>query len=143
MTAKQVLQCAILKQYREFPYEELAFHLEDSQAFRAFARLDLGQYPRDSTLPANITAIAAETWETVNRALLGFAVAKAIETGRTVRVDALVVETHIHPPTDSTLLGDGIRVITGLLQEGKTLTPAPWYIFVDHQRAAKKLSFFR
>jgi IS5 family transposase len=41
MTAEQVLRCAILKQYRELTYEELAFHLEDSDAFRSFARLDI------------------------------------------------------------------------------------------------------
>ena len=138
MTAEQVLRCAILKQYRELTYVELAFHLDDSQAFRSFARLEMGEYPSDSTLQANITAIDAETWEAVNRVLLGFAAQRQVEQGRTVRVDATVVETHIHHPTDSTLLVDGIRVITHLLQAGKTLNPASWYTFVDHQRAARK-----
>jgi len=138
MTAEQVLRCAILKQYRELTYEELAFHLDDSRAFRSFARLDMGQYPSDSTLQENITAIDAETWEAVNRALLRFAAQQDIEKGRTVRVDSTVVESNIHHPTDSTLLTDGIRVITRLLQEGRSLDPAPWYTFVDHQRAAKK-----
>ena len=39
LTAEQVLRCALLKQYRELTCEELAFHLEDSMAFRSFARL--------------------------------------------------------------------------------------------------------
>ncbi|MHC2357536.1 IS5 family transposase [Sinorhizobium meliloti] len=30
-----VLRCALLKQYRQLSYEELAFHLEDSASFRA------------------------------------------------------------------------------------------------------------
>jgi transposase, IS5 family len=38
LPAEAVLRCALLKQYRQLSYEELAFHLEDS-AFRAFARL--------------------------------------------------------------------------------------------------------
>jgi IS5 family transposase len=138
MTAEQVLRCAILKQYRELTYEELAFHLEDSTAFRSFARLDMGQYPCGSTLQDNIKTIAAETWEAVNRVLLEYAGPQKVEQGRTVRLDATVVETHIHHPTDSTLLLDGIRVITGLLQAGKALNPTPWYTFADHQRAAKK-----
>jgi IS5 family transposase len=138
MTAEQVLRCAILKQYRELTYEELAFHLEDSTAFRSFARLDMGQYPCGSTLQDNIKTIAAETWEAVNRVLLDYAGRQKVEQGRTVRLDATVVETHIHHPTDSTLLLDGIRVITGLLQAGKALNPTPWYTFADHQRAAKK-----
>ncbi|OBP74995.1 hypothetical protein BAE39_31285 [Mesorhizobium loti] len=39
MPAEAVLRCAILKQYRQLSYQELAFHLEDSASFRAFARL--------------------------------------------------------------------------------------------------------
>ena len=45
MTADRVLRCALLKQYRQLTYEELAFHLEDSSSFRGFSRLDMGQYP--------------------------------------------------------------------------------------------------
>ena len=59
-----------------------------TQAFRSFARLDMGEYPSDSTLQANITAIDAETWEAVNRVLLGFTAQRQVEQGRTVRVDA-------------------------------------------------------
>lgn len=138
MTAEQVLRCAILKQYRELTYEELAFHLEDSMAFRSFARLGMGQYPSGSTLQENIKGIAAETWEAINQVLLEQAAQQNLEKGRLVRMDSTVVETHIHHPTDSSLLLDGIRVITGLLQRGKTLNPTPWYTFVDHQRAARK-----
>jgi IS5 family transposase len=138
MTAEQVLRCAILKQYRELTYEELAFHLEDSMAFRSFARLGRGQYPCGSALQENIKAIAAETWEAVNRMLLEHAAQRKVEKGRAVRLDATVVETHIHHPTDSSLLLDGIRVITRLLQAGKELKPTPWYTFADHQRAARK-----
>lgn len=63
MTAKQVLRCATLKQYRKVTYEELTFHLEDSEAFRSFARLDMGQYPSKSVLQENIKAITEDTWE--------------------------------------------------------------------------------
>jgi len=138
MTAEQVLRGAILKQYRELTYEELSFHLDDSKAFRSFAKLDMGQYPCGSTLQDNISAIGAETWEAVNRALLQFAAQRALEKGRTVRLDATVVESTIHHPTDSSLLLDGIRVMTRLLGAGKALNPTLWYTFVDHQRAAKK-----
>jgi len=48
------------------------------------------------------------------------------------------VECDIHYPTDSTLLQDGIRVVTGLLIEGKRLFPTPRYHFSDHRRVVKK-----
>src|SRR5271166_6313994 len=41
LPAESVLRCALLKQHRQLSYEELAFHLEDSASFRAFARLPL------------------------------------------------------------------------------------------------------
>jgi IS5 family transposase len=138
MTAEQVLRAAVLKQYRELTYEELAFHLEDSDAFRSFSRLEMGQYPSKSVLQENIKAIREETWEAIHNEILGYAKEKKTEKGRTVRVDSTAVETNIHHPTDSTLLSDGIRIITRWLQEGKELVPQPRYHFSDHRRAVKK-----
>src|SRR5208337_4811085 len=132
MTAEQVLRCAILKQYRELTYEEMAFHLEDSDAFRSFARLDMGQYPSKSILQENIKAIREETWEAIHRDILSYAIRENVEKGRTVRVDSTSVETDIHHPTDSTLLGDGVRIITRWLTEGKELAPLLEYQFSDH-----------
>jgi IS5 family transposase len=138
MTAEQVLRCAILKQYRQLTYEELAFHLEDSDSFRGFSRLEMGQYPSKSILQENIKALREETWEAIHREILGYAQQEKIETGRKVRIDATVVETDIHHPTDSTLLADGVRIITCLLAEGKELTPQPCYRYSDHRRVVKK-----
>lgn len=138
LSAEQVLRCAILKQYRQLTYEELAFHLDDSASFRAFARLQMGQYPSASTLQENIKAVKPATWEAVHRLLIQYAAQRQVEKGRTIRVDATAVDANIHPPTDSTLLQDGIRVLTRLLQEGKALLPVPPYKVVDHNRAAKR-----
>ncbi|OQX14143.1 MAG: hypothetical protein BWK76_15140 [Desulfobulbaceae bacterium A2] len=138
MTAEQVLRCAILKQYRQLTYEELAFHLEDSSSFRGFSRLEMGQYPCKSILQQNIKALREETWEALHREIIEYARQEKIESGRKVRIDATAVETDIHHPTDSTLLADGIRIITRCLVEGKGLTPVPRYQFSDHRRVAKK-----
>jgi IS5 family transposase len=138
LTAEQVLRCAVLKQYRQLTYEELAFHLEDSDAFRSFSRLEMGQYPCKSVLHENIKAIKEETWETILREIIGYAMREKVETGRVVRVDSTAVETDIHHPTDSTLMADGIRVITRWLTEGKGLLPVPSYQFSDHRRVVKK-----
>jgi IS5 family transposase len=127
-----------LKQYRELTYEELAFHLEDSDALRSFSRLEMGQYPSKSILQENIKAITEETWEAIHRDILGYAAREAIEEGRTIRVDSTAVETDIHHPTDSTLLSDGVRIITRWLTEGKELSPCPQYRFSDHLRVVKK-----
>jgi IS5 family transposase len=138
MTAEQVLRCAILKQYRQLTYEELAFHLEDSDSFRGFSRLEMGQYPSKSILQENIKALREETWEAIHREIIDYAQKEKIESGRKVRIDATAVETDIHHPTDSTLLADGVRIITRWLAEGKELTPTPDYHYSDHRRVVKK-----
>lgn len=38
-------------------------------------------------------------------------------------MDSMVVETNIHHPTDSALLGDGVRVISRLLRRAKKVLP--------------------
>ena len=138
MTAEQVLRCAILKQYRNLTYEELEFHLQDSQSFRTFAKMRMGQYPSASTLQENIKALSVESWMGVHEASIRYAEDQGLEKGRKARIDSTVVETNIHRPTDSTLLKDGIRIITRWLAEGQELSPRPVYIFADHNRRAKK-----
>jgi transposase, IS5 family len=138
MTAEQVLRCAVLKQYRTLTYEELEFHLQDSQSFRAFSKLRMGQNPSASTLQENIKALSVETWMAVHEATIRYAESQGFEKGRKTRIDSTVVETDIHRPTDSTLLQDGIRVITRLLADGQEFFPRPGYTFTDHNRRAKK-----
>jgi transposase, IS5 family len=43
--------------------------------------------------------------------------------GRKLRIDGMVVETNIHHPTESALLGDGVRLISRPLRKAsKTLS---------------------
>lgn len=138
LTADQVLRCAVLKQYRELTYEELAFYLEDSVAFRSFARLEMGVYPRKSILQDSIKSLTESTWEALHHLILGYAAGTRIETGKKVRIDSTAIETNIHHPTDSSLLWDGIRIMTRWMVEGHQLRPRPDYQFSDHRRVAKK-----
>ncbi|MBI5442461.1 MAG: ISNCY family transposase [Deltaproteobacteria bacterium] len=138
MTAEQVLRCAVLKQSQGLTYEDLEFHLGDSQAFRAFARLNVNQFPAHSALQENISSIKESTWEAMHRILLGHARKEGVEDGRKARIDTTVVDANIHDPTDSSLLRDAVRVLTRYLLEGKELTPRPVYRFRDHRRVVKK-----
>ena len=138
LPAEAVLRCALLKQYRQLSYEELAFHLEDSASFRAFARLPWGWSPKKSVLQKTISAVRAGTWEAINRAVLASAKAERIENGRAVRLDSTVTAALMHEPSDSSLLWDAVRVMVRLLQEADTLiggTERGWH---NHCRVAKK-----
>src|SRR5207248_8050010 len=122
LPAETVLRCALLKQQRQLSYEELAFHLEDSASFRAFARLPLAWSPKKSVLHQTISAIRPSTWEAVNRVVLASAKQDKLESGATVRIDGTVTAALMH---DNALLWDAVRVMTRLLRQAAALPGAP------------------
>jgi IS5 family transposase len=138
LPAETVLRCALLKQQRQLSYEELAFHLEDSASFRAFARLPLGWSPKKSVLHRTISAIRAETWEAVNRALITAAQQAKVEAGAMLRIDSTVTAALIHEPSDSALLWDAVRLMTRLLRQAAALPGTPTMRWPDHRRMAKR-----
>src|SRR5947209_10807824 len=138
LPAETVLRCALLKQQRQSSYEELAFHLEDSASFRAFARLPLAWSPKRSVLHQTISAIRPETGEAVTRAVLASAKQDRLESGATVRIDSTVSAALMHEPSDSTLLWDAVRVMTRLLRQAAAVPGAPPIGWRDRRRVAKK-----
>ena len=138
LPAESVLRCALLKQHRQLSYEELAFHLEDSASFRAFARLPCAWSPRKSVLHKTIGAIRAETWEAINRILLASARQEKIEDGSVVRLDSTVTGALMHEPSDSSLLWDAVRVMVRLLKRAQAWMGEVARVWRDHSRAAKK-----
>src|SRR6201987_240613 len=137
LPAEAVLRCALLKQYRQLSYQELAFHLEDSASFRAFARLPLSWSPKKSVLHKTISAISAASWEAINRAVVSSARQEKLEGGAMVRIDSTVTKALIHAPTDSSLLWDAVRVMVRLLEQASALPGAPPIIWRNHRRLAK------
>lgn len=138
LPAESVLRCALLKQYRQLSYEELAFHLGDSSSFRAFARLPMSLCPKKSVLQKTVSLIRAETWEQINQALLADARREKIERGDVVRIDSTVCDALMHPPTDSTLLCDSVRVMARLLEAAAALPGGTAVRWRNHKRLAKK-----
>ena len=124
LPAETVLRCALLKQQRQLSYEELAFHLEDSASFRAFARLPLAWSPKKSVLQRTVSAIRPETWEAVNRALIASAQQEKLEQGVMVRIDSTVTAALVHEPSDSALLWDAVRLMRRLLRQAAALPGA-------------------
>ena len=138
LPAETVLRCALLKQQRQLSYEELAFHLEDSASFRAFARLPLAWSPKKSVLQRTISALRSETWEAVNRALVASAKQEKLETGAVVRIDSTVTAALMHHPSDSALLWDAVRVMSRLLRQAAKLPGAAAIRWHDRRRLAKR-----
>src|ERR1700744_6245271 len=139
LPAEAVLRCALLKQYRQMSYEELAFHLEDSASFRAFARLPMGWTPKKAVLHKTISAITAASWEAINQAVVRDARQTRLEPATMVRIDSTVTEALMHEPSDSSLLWDAVRVMTRLLKRTRALGGAVAITWRDHRLAKKSV----
>lgn len=136
MSGEQVLRALVIKQANGFSYEQLAFHLADSQSYRAFCLIGFADKPRKkSTLQRNIKLVRPETLERVNRSLVRYAHEQGIEDGKRLRSDATVIEAAIHEPTDSSLLVDCVRVLTRHLREAREYVALA---YTNHHRRAKR-----
>ena len=139
MSADQVLRCAIVKILFGFTYEDLAFHIVDSNALSWFCRIGIADAGyKKSALNKNIKAISDTTWQMINTDLLGYASTQKIEKGRQVRIDCTCVETNIHHPTDANLLWDGIRVLTRLMERCRDDLKVKIVGYHNHLRVAKR-----
>jgi IS5 family transposase len=139
LTLDSVLRCAILKQYRQLSYDDLAFCLLDSLSCQSFARLTLGRLPKKSSLQSVISSISDTTWERINQRLLQCACQTKVEKGDMLRIDSTVTDAPIHAPSDSTLLWDSVRVLVRLLEGAAELAGGVAVInYHNHQRVAKK-----
>lgn len=122
LTGDLVLRAAIVRVLEGCTYDELAFHLSDSQCYRWFCRIGWGEgAPSESTLQENIRRVTPATWEAVNAALVKQAVALGVETGRKTRIDCTVTNSNIHPPDDAMQLYDVVRVLVRLLRKAEKM----------------------
>lgn len=137
MSGDQVLRVLLLKQMNGFSYRELEFHLADSVTYRTFCRFGaLEPTPTRATLAENLKKVTPETLQAIGAVVIRYAAKKGVERGRKVRVDSTVVETNVHAPTDSSLLWDGVRVLTRLLQRANERFG--FGLYTDHRRRAKR-----
>ena len=139
MTADQVLRATIVKKIEGFSYDDLAFHIIDSRCYRTFCRIGVTHKGfKKSALNSNIKALSAETWEAINRILDAWAAEQGIEKGREVRMDCTVTESNIHEPSDSSLLWDGVQVLSRMLSQAKEIFGDLPFPFTDHRKRAKR-----
>lgn len=137
MSGDQVLRVLVLKQMNEFSYEDLDFHLADSVSYRTFCRIgQMEPAPSRSAIAENVKKLRWQTLEQVNRLLVAYAGQQGVDDGSKVRVDSTVVEAHIHHPSDSALLYDGVRVLSRLL--GRVQKLSGFSAWRNHTRVAKR-----
>ena len=118
--AEMVLRLMLLKHVRNWSFDVLEREVRMNLAYRDFTRIGMGKVPDAKTLARIAQALGGEVIAELHRRLVEMAQEEGVIQGRKLRVDTTVVETNIHYPTDSSLLGDGARVLTRTMKKIET-----------------------
>jgi transposase, IS5 family len=138
-----ILRMLVVMRLYGWSYEQTEYFVADSLVLRQFCRVYWEAVPDDTTLIRWAKLIGSETLQQLNDRAVALARQKKITRGRKLRVDTTVVATDVHYPTDSSLLVDGIRVVSRLAKRAqKTLSAlgqaveAPRELFRNRTRSA-------
>jgi len=137
-----ILRLLVVKHLYNWSYEHTEQWVADSLVLRQFCRLYAERVPDDTTLIRWANLIQPETMHQLLDRVVDLARQQKVTRGRKLRIDGTVVETNIHHPTDSTLLYDGIRVLSRSLKRAAHLlqdtTRLAGATFRSRTRSAKR-----
>jgi len=114
--ADVVIRMLILKHLFDWSYDDLEQEVRANLVYRAFTRIDAEAVPDAKTILKIARALGPEVIAQLHRTVVEVAKRAGVTRGRRFRIDTTVVETNVHYPTDSTLLQDGVRVLTRTMQ---------------------------
>jgi IS5 family transposase len=139
-----ILRMLVIKRLYRWSYAETEHHVRDSLVLRRFCRIYFESVPDDTVLLRWAGLVAPHTLEALNTRVTAIAKQLRVTRGRKLRCDGTVVETNIHYPTDSSLLSDGVRVLSRLLKRAPgVLTNAAELgkeVLRDRTRSAKRIA---
>src|ERR687897_1333222 len=119
--AEVVIRMLMLKHLFDWSYDDLEREVRANLVYRAFTRIDAEEVPDAKTILKIARALGPEVIEDLHRRVVDVAKRAGVTHGRRFRIDTTVVETNVHYPTDSSLLQDGVRVLTRTLQHASTV----------------------
>jgi len=115
--AEVVLRLLVLKHLKNWSYETLEKEVRPNLVYRQFSRIGGETVPDAKTMVRWGRALGPAVIRQIHEKVVEASQEAPMVLGRKMRVDTTVVETHIHYPTDSTLLGDGVRVLTRAMKQ--------------------------
>jgi len=136
-TAEVILRMMLLKHFRDWSFEDLTREVRANLVYREFTRIGGGKVPDDKTMGRLARQLGPAVVEKLHRRVVEIALEKKVASGRKLRVDTTVVETNIHYPTDSSLLGDGVRVLIGVMKRVGDIAGKTGTALRDRSRSVK------
>jgi IS5 family transposase len=109
-----------LKHLFDWSYDDLEREVHANLVYRAFTRIDAEEVPDAKTILKIAQVLGPEAIQQLHQRVVDVAKRAGVTHGRRFRIDTTVVETNVHYPTDSSLLQDGVRVLTRTMQRAST-----------------------
>jgi IS5 family transposase len=109
--AEVAMRMLFLKHMRNWSFDTVEREVRANMVYRMFTRVGAEKVPDAKTLARIECALGPDVIQKAHGRVVGIAQEKKVVKGRKMRMDTTVVETNIHYPTDSSLLGDGVRVL--------------------------------
>jgi IS5 family transposase len=135
--AEVVLRLLVLKHMRNWSYGVLEREVRANLVYRDFTRVGGTKMPDAKTMGRWGVAVRPEVIKHIHDRIVQIARDHRVAEGRRMRVDTTVVETNIHYPTDSSLLGDGVRVLTRTMKKITGIVGAAGGQLRDCRRSVK------
>jgi IS5 family transposase len=135
--AEMVLRLLILKHVRNWSYAVLEREVRANLVYRDFTRVGAAKMPDAKTMGRWGLAVGPHTVEQIHERIVKITQNKGLIEGRRMRVDTTVVETNVHYPTDSSLLGDGVRVLIRTMKKVRKITGEAGARLRDRSRSVK------
>jgi IS5 family transposase len=137
VSAEIVVRMLLLKHIRNWSFDVVEREVRPNLLYREFTRVYAGKVPDAKTLGRQARSLGPEVIEQIHRRIVELAVENKVVQGRRMRVDTTVVETNIHYPTDSSLLGDGTRVLIRLMKKVTAVAGTVGTKMRDRSRSVK------
>ncbi len=133
----RLLRCCVMKHLKGWSFRDLERELRSNLVYRRFTHFDADITPEFTVFSRSFALLSPAVTAEIHQRVVRLACEYGVAQGEKIRTDTTVVESNVHYPTDSSLLGDGIRVLSRSLERIADECKTGALEVVDHGRAVK------
>src|SRR5436305_2367832 len=137
MAPDRLLRSCVLKHLKGWSFRALERELRSNLIYRRFTHFDAEATPDHTVFSRTFALLNPSVTKEIHQRVVDVARQQGVAQGRKLRTDSTAVETNIHYPTDSALLGDGIRALSRSLKRIAAHCKSGALEVVNHGRAVK------
>src|ERR1700730_10527974 len=137
MAPDRLLRCWGMKHLKGWSFRDLERELRSTLVYRRFTHFDADITPEFTVFSRNFALLSPAVTAEIHHRVVSLACEHGVAQGEKIRTDTTVVESNVHYPTDSSILGDGIRVLSRSLQRIADERKTGAVEVVHHARAVK------